>query len=108
MNAEKSFPEVEIEIIDIEEYVKMDRPIPKGKKYRIRIDNTKYVVHTNEITGSQLLELAGKVPVEQYRLYKKLKHGQSIDIEYNQVVDLSVHGVERFMTIPLDQKEGVR
>jgi hypothetical protein len=96
------------DIIDIEEYSKKDKPVPTGKKYRIRIDKDLYVVHTSKMIGREILSLAGKIPVEQFRLYQKLKHGQSVDIGYDQTVDFTLPGVERFMTIPLDQTEGAK
>jgi hypothetical protein len=97
---------LDIEIIDIEEFVKKGHPVPKGKKYRIRIDKTQYVVHVSEMKGREILALAGKIPVEKYRLYQKLKHGESREIGYDQVADFTAPEVERFMTIPLDQQEG--
>ena len=106
MDGKEPFQEVEIEIIDIEEYVKLNHPVPKGKKYRIRVDKIQYVVHTHEMTGRQILELAGKIPVNQFRLYQKLKHGKPVVIGYDEVVDFTAPGVERFLTLPLDQTEG--
>jgi len=94
------------EIIDIEEYSKKKQDVPKNKKYQIRIDKTKYVVHVSHMKGREILTLAGKTPVEQFRLYQKFNHGQSEDIGYDQMVDFTNPGVERFMTIPLDQTEG--
>lgn len=93
-------------IIDIEEYGKSGTHIPNGKRYQIRIDKEKYVSDHSEITGKQLLELAGKAPVERYALYQKLRGGQTVKIEQTTVVDLCTPGVERFMTIPLDSTEG--
>lgn len=94
------------EVIDIEEYVKENKPIPQGKAYQIRIDKTKYIVHVVSMTGRQLLELAGKKPLEQYRIYQKLKGGQSIEIPYEQSVDFTQNGVERFITLAIEQTEG--
>jgi hypothetical protein len=105
-NFQKNDNIVDVETIDIEEFSKKGHPVPKGKKYRIRIDKTQYVVHVHAMTGRQILELASKVPVEQFRLYQKNKQGQSENIGYDQLVDFTAPGVERFMTIPLDQTEG--
>jgi hypothetical protein len=46
------------------------------------------------------------VPPERYRLDQKLRDGTIKKIELNDVVDLTLPGLERFMTIPLDQTEG--
>ena len=94
------------EIIDVEEYSKAGKTPPHGKVYRIRIDKNKYDVTVPTMTGRQLLELAGKTPIEQFRIYQKLRGGQSIVIDYNQTVDFRSPGIERFMTLPLDQTEG--
>ncbi|BBO77473.1 hypothetical protein DSCW_48900 [Desulfosarcina widdelii] len=94
------------DIVDIEQHAKEGRKIPHAVKYRIRIDKDHYVVNVPEITGRALLELAGKKPVERFALYQKLQGGQPVKIELDAVVDFRTPGVERFMTLPLDQTEG--
>lgn len=94
------------EIIDIEEYAREEKVPPQGHSYRIRIDKIKYDVSIPSLIGRQLLELANKIPIEQFRIYKKLRGGQSQEIPYDQVTFFTEPGVERFMTIALDQTEG--
>ncbi len=94
------------EVIDLEEYARSGRKPPKSKKYRIRIDKTKYEVSVPSMTGRQILTLAGKTPVEQYMLSQKLHGGQVKPIGYDEVVDFTAPGVERFMTLAKDQTEG--
>jgi hypothetical protein len=94
------------EIIEIEAYAKKGEKIPKGRKYKIRIDNEKYVVKTEDMTGRQLLALADKNPVEQFAIFQRLKGGQTQKIEFDDVVSFIALGIERFMTLPLDQTEG--
>ena len=93
-------------VVDLEEFCKEDKKVPKGKRYQIRIDKEKYIVDSSEITGKQLLELAGKVPTNRYAIYQQLKGGKTVKIEETMVVDLCVPGIERFMTLPLDSTEG--
>lgn len=93
-------------VVDLEEFCKENKKVPKGKRYQIRIDKEKYVVNSSVITGRQLLELAGKTPIERYVIYQQLKGGKTLKIEETMVVDLCAPGVERFMTLPLDQTEG--
>lgn len=93
------------DIIDIEEYAKQDKAPPKGKKYKIKVDGVAYVV-PEKLTGREILQLAGKNPVERYQLNQKMRGGAVKKIKYDQVVDFTEHGVEKFMTIPLDQTEG--
>lgn len=94
------------EIIDIEEFSKSNKPIPRGKKYRIRIDKTFYTVSVDQMSGKELLELANKSPIEQFALYQKLHGGASIRINPEDIVDFTTPGIERFVTLPLDQTEG--
>lgn len=97
---------IDQDVIDIEEYAKAGKKPPKAKNYRIRIDKDRYVVQVGEMTGRQILELAGKNPPERFRLDQKLHGGQTKKIELTEVVDFTAQGVERFMTLPLDQTEG--
>ena len=98
----------EDEIVDLEEFGRAGRPLPpSARRFRIRIDRTQYVVDVPEMTGRQLLELAGKTPPEQYALYQK-SHGSSpVKVELDQVVDFRRPGIERFLVLPLDQTEGL-
>jgi uncharacterized transporter YbjL len=98
--------EDENEIIEIEVFSKNGKAVPKAKKYKIRIDNEKYLVATDEMTGQQLLELASKQPFNQYAIFQRLKGGQTEKVEYEDIVSFLAPGIERFMTLPLDQTEG--
>lgn len=94
------------EIIDLEEYTKSGKPVPKGKKYQIRVDRDKYTVDKECMLGREILTLAGKVPPEKYQLNQKLKGGEVKKIGLDQKVCFTDPGIERFMTLPLDQTEG--
>lgn len=96
----------EIEIIDVETYLKEGKPVPAGKKYRIKIDRQEYVVEKECMTGRELLELAGKNPPDRYQLNMKLKGGKVEVIGLNETVCFTKPGLEKFMTLPLDQTEG--
>jgi len=98
---------VEVEELDIEEFSKMHggKP-PKAKRYIIRIDREKYAVNVPEMTGRQILELAKKLPPENWLLNQKLKGGRVVAVGLNDVVDFTAPGVERFITLPKDQTEG--
>jgi hypothetical protein len=94
------------EIIDVEEYAKKGELPPKGTQYRIRVDKEHYVVDVHEMTGREILLKAGKNPPERFRLDQKLKGGATQKIDLTDVVDFTTPGLERFMTLPLDQTEG--
>ena len=98
------------EVIDLEEYAKADRQVPPhrpGVSYRIRIDKVQKVVGVPEMTGAQILGLVGKTP-DRFRLDQKVRGGAPRKIEPTVVVSFTEPGVERFMTLPLDQTEGER
>lgn len=99
--------EVEIleEIIDLEEQAKAGHEPKKAKKYRLRIDKEKYVVEVHEMTGRQILHLAGKTP-EKYVLSQKLHGGVIEPVGPDQVVEFDKHKVERFQTVARDCTEG--
>ncbi len=105
---EKDKQNTEIEIIDLEEYSKAGKPIPAGKHYKIKVDTQKIAVDKQILTGRELLVLAGKNPPERFQLNQKIRGGMVRKIGLEEKVDLAEPGVERFMTIPLDQTEGAK
>lgn len=94
------------EIIDLEEYAKSDRKPPRARRYRIRIDKQHHVVETPSMTGRELLTLAGKTPATNYMISQKMRGGEAHRIALDEKADFTTPGVERFMTLPLDQTEG--
>ena len=78
-----------------------DRP-----EYKVQIDKDFFEAPVSRMTGRELLELADKKPAEGYAIYLKVKGGQPQRIDLDQKIDLSPPGVERFVTLPLDQTEG--
>lgn len=93
------------EIIDLEEWSKAGKEPKKAKQYRIRIDKQYYTVDVHEMTGRQILALAGKTP-EKYMLSQKLRGGVVEPVAPDQVVVFHHHKVERFQTIARDCTEG--
>jgi hypothetical protein len=104
--AEQNMPEGGDEIIDLEEYAKAERRPPHARRYRIRIDKQYYVVSVSSMTGRELLNLAGKTPATNYMISQKLRNGEARRIGLDEKADFTMPGVERFMTLPLDQTEG--
>lgn len=93
------------EVIDIEAYAKENKKIPRDHDYRIKVDKIQYVVSVPEMTGREILVLAGKSPPEQFILQQKIK-SQVTPIGLDEVVDFTASGIERFMTIPNEVTEG--
>jgi hypothetical protein len=94
------------DVVDVEAHAKTGKPVPKAARYRIRVDKTVIVVDGPTITGSEILSKAGRVPPERYQLDQKMRDGSVKKIGLNDVVDLTTPGIERFITLPLDQTEG--
>lgn len=105
MNEADNVGAVADEIIDVEEFAKAGRVVPRERRYRIRIDREHYVVDAPCLTGREILKLAGKTPAE-FMLSQKFRGGEVKKIEPDEKVDLTRPGVERFMTLPLDPTEG--
>ncbi len=53
------------------------------------------------------MTIAGKKPVENFALYLKVPGGQPQRIGLDEKVDLREPGTEKFVTLPLDQTEGL-
>jgi hypothetical protein len=92
--------------IDIEEYALTNQKPPKHGKYLIKIDKNKYPVSVETMTGREILQLAGKIPPEHFQLRQKLIGQNATKIDLSGQVDFTQPGIEKFMTIPLDQTEG--
>lgn len=92
--------------IDLEQYAKEGKSVPKGHHYIIMVDRTKFKVTEECMTGRQILILAGKVPPERFQLNQRFKGGKVVKVGYDQEVCFTEPGIEKFMTVPLDQTEG--
>jgi hypothetical protein len=98
--------EKQIIIIDVALYCLEERPIPQNHRYLIKVDREKIIANQGVMTGREILTLAGKSPVERFQLNQKLRGGKVEKISFDEPVDFTTPGVEKFMTIPLDQTEG--
>ena len=75
-------------------------------EYKIQIDKDIYSVDHPIFSGRELLDIAKKTPIEQFAIYLKVADGPPRRIALDEKVDLREPGVERFLTLPLDQTEG--
>lgn len=95
-----------VEIADLEALAKSDKPPHKAKKYRIRIDKEHFTVEKPGMTGRELLVLAGKQP-ECYDIFQIIrKNPKPQKIGLDEYVDFTTPGLERFVTLPKEQKDG--
>ena len=94
--------------VEVEEFGKrggQDR-LPRARRYVIRVDKAKHTVTVSHMLGREILVLAGKQPPEDYKLTQKLHGGAARTIGLDEDVDFQTPGVERFMTLKLDQSDG--
>ncbi len=98
----------DLEIIDVEQFAKDGKDVPRDRRYRIRIDRKQHVVDHAHPTGRELLVLAERIPPESWRLDQILRGGAAKQIGLDEKVDLTVKGVERFVTTPRQVQEGSR
>ena len=77
-----------------------------GPKIKIKIDGKMYEVDRASMTGKELLELAEKHPYTKYGISKRMKGNKLVSVEYDEEVDLSEPGLEKFVTLPYEQTEG--
>lgn len=100
--------EYDVDEVDVEEQGKRggsDR-LPRARRYVIRVDKTRYAVEVSHMLGREILALAGKAPPDSYKLNQKLHGGAARTIGLDEDVDFRAPGVERFMTLKLDQSDG--
>ena len=93
-------------VVDLEELAKAGEAIPEAQTYRIKVDKEKYDVDEPEMSVRDILLLASKEPADQFALYQKPKGGRPEKLDLDAVVDFRAPGIERFTTLPLDQREG--
>lgn len=103
----EALEEVIEELIDIEEYVLAGKPIPRARKYRYRVNKQHFISETPELTREQILERAGLVPVNQYRLSEKRRHGPPVEIKPGQTVHLHKGEIERFIAQHCEVQDGL-
>ena len=91
--------------VDIQECGKYERRPPKGHGFRIRVDQHKFTVESEKVTGSEVLDLVDKVP-DEWALNQKLHGGTRLRIKPHDTVDLAHPGIERFETVRLMAQQG--
>lgn len=100
--------EVEVldEVIDLDEYAKAGKRPPLAKGYRFTVNGQPFVVEKREVTGREVLTIAGLLPAEDYTLRVKMAGSKPEKVGLDEEVDLRRQGVEKFKALPRDQTEG--
>jgi hypothetical protein len=94
------------EIVDLEQCACANRRPPHARRYRIKIDRDYFTVDVKSMTGRELLLLAGRNPPERFMISQKPHGGPPKQITLDESVDFTTPGIEKFLTLPLDQTEG--
>jgi len=66
------------------------------KDYSFVLDGNEYAIDDQKVTGRQLLEIAGKFPVDEFLIFQFLKSGQLEELRLDEKVDLSENDTEEF------------
>ena len=80
------------------------KPHEKGYKFMVR--NRQFETANRFITGREVLEVAGLLPVTRYKLDLKMKGNRYREVGLDEQVDLSDPGIEKFTYISRTQSEG--
>lgn len=88
----------------MENNVSVKKPLNKGFKFMVR--NRQFETANRFITGREVLETAGLLPVTQYKLDLKMKGNRYREVGLDEQVDLSDPGIEKFTYISRTQSEG--
>lgn len=80
------------------------KPHEKGYKFMVR--NRQFETANRFITGREVLETAGLIPVTRYKLDLKMKGNRYREVGLDEQVDLSEPGIEKFTYISRTQSEG--
>lgn len=97
-------PEDEIENLEV--CCREGRAPRCDRHNRIKVDKEPYVSPVSFMTGRQILELAGKCEPDKWKLRQKFASGELKKIGFDDKVDFTTPGVEKFLTLPCDQTEG--
>ncbi len=80
------------------------KPHEKGYKFKVR--NQVFETEKRFISGREVLEVAGLVPVTRYKLDLKMHGNRYREIGLDEKVDLADPGIEKFTYISRTQSEG--
>jgi hypothetical protein len=91
---------IEVELADIEHCCLHGQPVPTARTYRIKVDDRHHEWPKAHITGSQLLQLAGRDGQLVFEVFENFRHGEPELISPHAEANLRKHGVEKFTTAP--------
>lgn len=90
--------ETDTDPVDLKEFAHAGRRPPRGRRYRLKVDTDRITVTNETVTGRQILELAGRTPVDDFVLILLLRGEDNEIIQLDEEIDLTRPGLERFVT----------
>jgi hypothetical protein len=98
----------DLDIEDIGDALRDDRPLRAARGYRIRfaLDSVAFapLILTDPVPlGRQVLEVAGAIPIEAHSLFFLEPNGDFEDIRLDETIDLRERGAERFIAFSSDR-----
>jgi hypothetical protein len=93
---------------DIQDAVRIGRPVRHHGPYRVQIGNDRLEFHPAVIddpvpTGLQILEAADARPADEHQVFQILKNGLLEELRPDETTDLRANGVERFLVFRSDR-----
>jgi hypothetical protein len=85
-------------VVDLETCHESGGVPPGSNRFRIRIDDERYVVDDATPVGRQILALTDLRPIDEHLLFMLVRGGKFEEIRLDELVDLRTPGVERFIT----------
>lgn len=76
------------------------------KLYKFKVRNDMYESTKQFVTGREVLEMAGLVPPERFKLDIRIQGNHVHEVGLDETVDLGQPGIEKFSYITRDQSEG--
>lgn len=93
------------DIVNIEEYAKQGKNPEKGKRYQFRVDKTNVITDQECLIGREILVEAGLDP-DKFLLRQIVTGNKKEPVGLDETVCFTTPGIERFVTIPKDPKDG--
>ena len=86
--------------LDIESFVREHgaKEKPKAQRYRFRVDCERFVTNHEQLTGAEVLRMAGKEP-NCYTLYEARCGAGFVEVAPTSSVSFVAPGVERLVTL---------
>jgi hypothetical protein len=73
------------------------------EKFNFKVNGKTYSSTEGTISGGQILEIAGFLPVEDFNLFMKIEHRDFEPVQMEASIDLAAKGIEMFKVKPKEE-----